>query len=178
MSLTIVSGPMFAGKTTWLIEALKSLPPESYQVFKPQLDTRYSETECVTHDGKHEPALSLNQDTPNFSQLPPTVQTILIDELNFFSAETLWPELEKLLKQGKNIIGVGLLYDFQKQPFGATLPLSKMADTHVQLTAHCDLCGGEAEHSYRKVHNDQQILLGASESYGACCQKCWEKLQE
>jgi thymidine kinase len=71
-----------------------------------------------------------------------------------------------------------LLYDNQKKPFGATLPLSKLADKFIELFAKCDGCGKQANQSYRKTKARNQVILGAGESYGACCEACWSSLNQ
>jgi len=174
--LTIVGGPMFSGKTTWLINYTENLTPGSYILYKPDIDTRYGNNTCVTHNGKSSPAMNLNTKKLDFAKINKTVKTILIDELNFFLPDQLIKAINIQLKQGRNIIGAGLLFDYNKQPFGATLPLSKIADRFIQLYAKCDRCKKDAIHSYRKVVEKNQILLGASETYGACCKTCWRLL--
>ncbi len=170
--LTIVGGPMFAGKTTWIVEHAAKLSSTEFIVCKPSMDTRYSPEECVTHTGSRLPAFNIDIQNPQLPDLDESISTIMFDELNFFDATTLWPVIEELLQQGKNVIGVGLLYDSEKRPFGATLPLSEKADSFIALTAICDGCAKAAEHSYRKVFVDGQVLLGATEMYGACCSDC------
>lgn len=174
--LTVVGGPMFSGKTSWLLGYIHSLTPGTYELFKPDMDTRFAIDEIVSHAGQRMPAKNLHILSPEFPNLPDTVGTILIDELNFFDPQTLVPEIEKQLQKGKTIVTAGLLYDFAKNPFGATLPLSQHADRFIQLYARCDNCGQQAHHSYRKTHATSQIVLGASETYGPTCEICWETL--
>lgn len=176
--LTIVGGPMFSGKTTWLIEFTRTLPAGSYLVFKPAIDTRYGKNKCVSHNGASISAANLKTDGSDFPELDGKIKTVLIDELNFFAPDKIIPLIKKISKGGLHIVGVGLLYDYRKMPFGATLRLSKSADSFIKLQARCDGCGKEAQHSYRKVRRSGQFLLGAAESYGACCTTCWETLSE
>jgi thymidine kinase len=176
--LKVFGGPMFAGKTTSLLEEAAKLPAESFLFFKPAIDVRYDKDAVVSHDGKKIDALIISNEKPVFPKIDKKkIRTIFIDELNFFDFATLESAVEKLLKQGFAVIGAGLLYDSARQPFGATLPLSKKADQFVELFAYCDVCKKPAEHTYRKVRNSQQVLVGAKESYGACCAACWVGLQ-
>lgn len=175
--LIVVAGPMFAGKTTWLLDYTKKLPKDSFQVFKPSIDTRYAEAAVVSHNGGKIGAQNLDIHKPLFPTLVDTVKTILIDELNFFKHPTLLPVVKEQLALGRDVIGVGLMYDFLKNPFGATPHLAKIADSFVQLFATCDNCGKKAKHSYRKIQQKAQVVIGAAESYGPCCTACWELLQ-
>ncbi len=168
---------MFSGKTTWLIEHTKKLPTGRYVIFKPNIDTRYATHAIVTHNGQTLPALIINYKKPAFPPLSRKIKTILIDELNFFSYKTLLPLLNRQQKMGRDIIGVGLLYDSNKKTFGATLPLSKIADKVLELLAICDNCGQKtARHSYCKTKTKSQIAIGAGESYGTSCDECWSVL--
>ncbi|MCX6732228.1 MAG: hypothetical protein NTV98_01665 [Candidatus Roizmanbacteria bacterium] len=176
--LTIVGGPMFSGKTTWLIDHITSLVPDSFILFKPDVDTRFGKNICVTHHGKSYAATNLSTKNPKFPRMNSEITTILIDELNFFSPNNLLAKIDTQKKIGRNVIGAGLLFDYKKRPFGATLPFSKIADSFIPLYAICDLCKKEANHSYRKSDDKKQFLLGASESYGACCETCWEILNK
>jgi thymidine kinase len=174
----VFGGPMFAGKTTALLNEAAQLPEGSFLFLKPSLDDRYLKDAVVSHDGQKIPAEVISATEPAFPQIDQQkTKTVFIDELNFFQYETLWPQIQKLLDQGTNVIAGGLLYDFLHQPFGATLPLSKKANQFVELFARCDNCGKPATHSYRKVGGSDQVLVGAKESYGASCQDCWEDLQ-
>lgn len=174
--LTIVGGPMFSGKTTWIIDYVERLPQGSFIVYKPDIDTRFGKDVCVTHHGRSYPAINLSTKKTMFTQLNNKITTIVIDELNFFSSSQLIAAIQEQRSQGRDVVGAGLLYDYKKQPFGATLPLSKIADSFIQLFARCDKCGNDAVHSYRKVAEKNQFFLGAKESYGACCEDCWGTL--
>lgn len=172
--LIVVGGPMFAGKTTWLINYAKTLPFGSFRLFKPNIDTRYGKDEFVTHDGIQAAAMNISTDRPFFPNMDKSITTIILDELNFFSPDSLLPAVQEQLRLDKTVVGSGLMHDFAKNPFGATPVLSKMADKFVELFARCDGCGEKATHCYRKVKDQNQFLLGAAESYGACCLTCWD----
>lgn len=175
--LTVVGGPMFSGKTTWLIEHTKKLVPGSFVIYKPNIDTRYATGAVVTHNGQSLGATNIDHKNPLIPPLSRHIKTLLIDELNFFSISPLMEQIQKQMKLGRDVVGVGLLFDSKKKPFGATLPLSDKADTFIKLTAICDGCGGAAIHSYRKNQKKDKIVLGAGETYGACCEPCWQTFQ-
>ena len=64
--IEVVCGSMFSGKTEELIRRLKraKIANLKVEIFKPQIDTRYHETEVVSHDAnsimKHPVASSQN----------------------------------------------------------------------------------------------------------------------
>ncbi|RYD93950.1 MAG: thymidine kinase, partial [Sphingobacteriales bacterium] len=47
--LTMVTGPMYSGKTSHLVKTVRAR--DDSIVFKPAMDIRYAEEECVTHTG-------------------------------------------------------------------------------------------------------------------------------
>ena len=166
---------MFAGKTTWLINYAKTLPFGSFRLFKPNVDTRYGKDHYVTHDGIQESAINISVENPTFPDMDPRITTLLLDELNFFSAETLLPAIQEQRALGRTIVASGLMHDFAKKPFGATPVFANIADTNIELFAICDSCGQNATHSYRKIQHTSQFMLGAKELYGACCLTCWDR---
>lgn len=173
--LTIIHGPMFAGKSTALIDRARTFSPDSFLAFKPQIDTRYSATEIVTHAQDALSAIPVFVENPQLLEfIDDDIQTVVVDELNFFSFEPIWSAIQQVLYKGVDVIGAGLLTDFLRKPFGATMPLLNFADEVVELYSRCDYCGQAAQYSFRKVDQDDQFLLGAADKYGACCEACWK----
>jgi thymidine kinase len=178
--LTIVTGPMFAGKTTALIKAVSMFSPNEVLVFKPSIDTRYSKENVVTHTSQSYPALLIERENPDLlSHIHTEIKAVFIDELNFFDFQILYQQIKALLSREIAVFGYGLSYDFAKNPFGATLPLSELADEVQSLVARCDGCGERnAIHSYRKGNSRKSLLIGGQELYGACCESCFGTVSE
>jgi len=53
--IEVVVGSMFSGKTEELIRRMKraKIAKQQVEIFKPQIDVRYSEEEVVSHDEKY-----------------------------------------------------------------------------------------------------------------------------
>ena len=82
--LFIITGPMFSGKTTYLIN--KSLDLESKLIINSALDVRYTSNMIASHEGIHVSCnsfdrLSKIKSLENYK----TVKNILIDEAQFFT---------------------------------------------------------------------------------------------
>lgn len=178
--LTVIAGPMFSGKTTYLIKKLNKLKDKNILVVKPKIDNRYHPNKISTHNGKSFPATAVNRNNPHSisSLYSIDLNFLFIDEINFWPFDILWPQIEFFLKKGLITFAAGLFYDFHRQPFGATLPLSKKADKTIELFAICDGCGKKARFNYRKKNISQQIVISANKLYGACCSKCYPKLNK
>ena len=74
---------------------------------------------------------------------------------------------------GKRIIVAGLDMVFKVQPFGPMPGLMAIAEFVTKVHAVCVNCGAAAHYSYRKVEQQQTVLLGETESYEARCRSCF-----
>lgn len=172
--LTVIAGGMFSEKSTELLRRGKRLERAGKKVayFKPDMDTRYSSNELVTHDGDKVPATNLNTNLPEGLLFEFNAEVFLIDEIQFFGEEIL-NVIPYLLNRGKTVIVAGLDMDFQGRPFTATASLMAMAENVVKLNAVCSDCGSDSWVSYKEP-NGQRIQLGTDE-YKPLCRKCFNK---
>ncbi len=176
--LTLVVGPMFAGKTTYLINKVTELGKENVLIVKPRLDSRYSKKAIVSHNHIKLPAQIIDEKSKDnlIKTYNPRYQHLFLDEANFFSFSNLWPQLKFWLEKGKNITVAGLEYDYRRQIFGSIHQLRQYTNEVVQLYAICDGCGGPATLSYRKKPRQGQVIVGGADLYGACCPQCYSRL--
>jgi thymidine kinase len=178
-TLTLVYGPMFSGKTTWLIEHFR--PGDV--AFRPMIDTRYT-TESVlhNHNGKQLPALSVDSNQPKsmirmVKEARPNLARVMIDEIHFYPNGVVGV-IREFLAGGLRVIVAGLLTDSERSDFGVTRVLLEMADEVHELTARCDGdgCQSPARWSYAKAKKTAQLVVGAGDLYGAACEKHYELL--
>ena len=90
-----------------------------------------------------------------------------------FFDENIVEVCNTLANQGKRIIAAGLDMDFKGQPFGPMPGLMAIAEFVTKVHAVCVNCGAAAHYSYRKVEQQQTVLLGETESYEARCRSCF-----
>lgn len=182
--LTVIAGPMFAGKTSKLERIVKEYQKRSsgcVVALKASFDHRYSEGRIINHDeavsGKQDVGIEAISVDPSMVELVALLdrRTLLlaIDEANFFLTEVLLPQVEAVLGRGVDVVVSGLLFDSNKQPFGATGALLELADDQLELSAPCHRCGKPAYHTKRLVADQQQIHVGGAEEYQPCCEACW-----
>ncbi|CAG8664356.1 10361_t:CDS:2 [Ambispora gerdemannii] len=106
-SLTVITGAMFAGKTSLLIEKYNQLKDfRKCLVFKPSIDKRYDSNNIVSHQGEGIRAISITN-IEEIEQYKEQAESIFIDEIHFFKPNVV-PYLEELIKQNKEIIVAGL----------------------------------------------------------------------
>jgi thymidine kinase len=175
--IEVICGSMFSGKTEELIRRLKRVKIANLKVeiFKPAVDTRYDEIKIVSHDE------NVIQSTPiDNSQkillLAQDADVIGIDEAQFFDDE-LPNVCDELAYRGIRVIVAGLDMDFQGKPFGQMPFILAKADYVTKLHAICMQCGNIANYSYRKIPNDDQVMLGEKDVYEPRCRKCYHEVK-
>jgi|TARA_R110002074_G_scaffold210317_3_gene379542 thymidine kinase len=171
-SLSIAVGSMFSGKTTWLLEKYhintnrgKKCYPINYIE-----DTRYSETEMVTHDGKNIPCYQCKKIVPILhNDVLNSYDIFLINEGQFF--EDLINAVKILLSANKKVYVSGLDGDFQQNKFGHILELIPICDKVKKLRAICHYCKDYGIFTKRLSDETAQKVIGV-DNYISVCRKC------
>lgn len=176
--IEVVCGSMFSGKTEELLRRLKraKFANKKIEIFKPGIDTRYDDTDVVSHD-KNKIRSTPVSHSENILLLADDTEVVGIDEAQFFDMG-LVEVCEKLAISGKRVIIAGLDMDFKGKPFGPIPHLLSIADYITKVHAICMVCGDIALHSYRLVENDKTVMLGETESYEPRCRTCFNKKAE
>lgn len=173
--LTVITGPMFSGKSSELLRMGERhiLAKQQVVYIKPSLDNRYSENEIVTHAGKCVDALSIDKDTCVLDiDIVKNADVLLIDEVQFFGPK-MCSAITVLLNKGKIIYVSGLDMDFKRIPFNSTMYLMGIADTVLKLTAVCEICSADAVQSLRLGDDESLVKLGEKDAYIPVCRKCY-----
>ncbi|NJE05019.1 thymidine kinase [Thermococcus sp. M36] len=181
--LEVITGPMFAGKTTELIKRIERqmFAKRKAALFKPAIDRRYSEDEVVAHNGLRYEAFVIPTDETGVDRIVEITrrekyEVIGIDEVQFFPMGIV-EALDMLANEGVYVIASGLNLDFKGDPFPVTKELLARADNIVYLTAVCTVCGRPATRSQRLIdgkpapRDSPVILVGGRESYEARCRE-------
>jgi|TARA_B110000879_G_scaffold66254_1_gene92862 thymidine kinase len=163
--IEVISGSMFSGKTEELIRRMRraQFAKQRVEIFKPQIDTRYSEEDVVSHDDNAihcTPVPSSN----NILLLADNVEVVGIDEAQFFD-DNLPNVCNQLANSGIRVIVAGLDMDFKGQPFGPMPNLMAIAEYVTKVHAICVKTGNLANYSHRLTNNDGLVELGAIENY-------------
>lgn len=176
--LTVIAGPMFSGKTGKLVALIEVFTKMGYKVLtvKPAIDSRYGgKKEIHSHDHKTSHAITISDELGDEiikKILATGAKKVIFDEVQFFRKEVIIKVIMKLKKLGIHVIAAGLLYDYKRQPFGATPDLMGLADEHLELFAVCQKCGCLARHTERRHGGKSLVVVGAADSYIASCEKC------
>lgn len=178
--LRVVWGPMFSGKTTYLIENFGQ--GHGVVVFKPDLEERYTkQPSVVTHDGLKIPAVLVDHRKPSeMKVLVGGAKLVLIDEANFFEPRVLVRTIREFLREGVDVCVDGLALDSELVVWEPMAGLIKMADESVELKAKCDgergECKAGAVYSYCKIPKKKRIQVAGEEIFGASCAEHYKGL--
>jgi thymidine kinase len=172
----VICGSMFSGKTEELIRRVRRavIAKQKVQVFKPDVDVRYSIQRVTSHNGQAFEAVPVPNAHTVLEQLAPDTTVVAIDEAQFFDA-AIEQVTEQMAQKGIRVIIAGLDMDFRGEPFGPMPALLCRADEVQKLHAICMVCGENASRTQRLVngeparYDDPIILVGASEAYEARC---------
>ena len=171
--IEVICGSMFSGKTEELIRRLNRarLAKQKLEIFKPALDTRYHESDVVSHDENAIRSTPV-QFANDILLLAGTSDVIGIDEAQFFDKD-LVDVCNQLAKQGKRVIIAGLDMDFEGNPFGPMPDLLSIAEFVTKVHAICMQCGALASYSYRLTTEKEKVMLGEKTEYEARCRSCF-----
>jgi thymidine kinase len=178
--IEVITGSMFSGKTEELIRRVTraELAGQNIQVYKPEIDDRYGETEIGSHDGRSwEAEVVDGGDMESLREADADI--IAIDEANFFE-QTLVETSHELADSGKRVIISGIDQNFRGEPFRPLPELMAAAEYVEKLRAICARCGKPATRNQRLIDgepahiDDPEVLVGAEETYEARCRDCHE----
>jgi len=174
--LEVVCGSMFAGKTEELLRRLKRsvIAKKSVKLFKPSLDTRFSETHVVSHDNNQMESIIINKAEDILKHLDHNTDVIGIDEAQFFDDKL--PQIcDDLANLGFKVIVAGLDTTFDSRPFGPMPELLSLAEKVTKLRAICSDCGADAVRNLRKSNTQETIGIGGKDEYKPLCRKCFNQ---
>jgi thymidine kinase len=173
--IEVVVGPMFSGKSEELIRRLRraEIARQRVQIFKPNIDQRYSANEIVSHSGLGMGSDLVNSAEEVLAKVEPRTEVVGIDEAQFLG-ERLVETCTKMADMGKRVIVAGLDTDFLGRPFEPMPRLLAIAEEITKLLAICMRCGNPAVHTQRLVASGDLIVVGATGMYEARCRRCFE----
>jgi len=172
-SSELIVGPMFSGKSSELMNRMKTaiIGGKRICVIMPDMDTRYTKKSMISsHDGHIMSAIRVNSLTDAPDKMPEDVDVIGIDEGQFFEGLASFVERQNAL--GRNVIVAALKADANRNGWPHVLELFPKVDTVTTRHGVCVICQQQASCS-RSINGT--LGLGADEKYVATCFGCWQK---
>ncbi len=180
--LTVIAGPMFAGKTTKLLTLFSVLSNLGFSIlcFKAEAESNGGMGHTRSHDERPLPVIYISQDNPEKILKyvgKNSIQKVIIDAIHFFPKDRFIIVVKKLLAQGIDVYVNGLIYDYRKKEYGATKTLMSMADECIEQFSICVKCGGKAQHTERVAGGTEQSIGTTGKiaaKYVPVCASCHE----
>ena len=178
MSITLIIGSMYAGKSTTLLTYEKKFKAcnKNYILINHSFDKRYSnEAKISTHDGikgegKTLTCQKLVDIEIEYLESLEEADCFIIDEAQFFNDIDIF--CDKWAYLGKNIVVAGLSGDFKQEEFKSISKLIPLADKIIHIVSNCSVCGSDAPFTKRLSSQQDEIVIGGSELYEPRCRQC------
>jgi thymidine kinase len=172
--IEVIAGSMFSGKSEELIRRLRraKIARQKVQVFKPKIDSRFSDNHIVSHSEiKHE---SLNVRTAEEirAQVEPDTEVVGIDEGQFFDNDLI-AVVNELAESGVRVIIAGLDQDYTGKPWEPMPQLLAIAEYITKTHAICMKCGQPANYTQRTFESEERVAVGGAGMYEARCRTCF-----
>ena len=174
--IEVICGSMFSGKTEELIRRLKraKFAKQRVEIYKPAIDTRYSEADVVSHDSNIISSTPIDS-SASILLFTSEIDVVGIDEAQFFD-DSIVEVCRELADSGVRVIVAGLDMDYTGKPFGPMPALMATAEYVTKVHAICVRCGNLAHHSHRLTQDEKLVVLGETDSYEAICRHCFKEL--
>lgn len=182
MSIKLILGSMFSGKSTALCQAIEKYRQigKNVLVINHSSDTRYGSHYLCTHEGTQIPCLMRSElmSLEHLSEYK-VAAAVVIDEIQFFDDSREFCSMAAD-RDGKDVVVAGLNGGYHRQEFpSVSLLLPLVSDIQYQ-TAFCTICrnGTPSCFTHRKHHDSPEIVIGGAELYEALCRQHYvEKTQ-
>jgi thymidine kinase len=177
--IKIITGPMFSGKSTMLLQYAdyyKSKGKKKVYYIKPEIDTRHidciqSRNDYVTFANSFPTNMNINDYSEYLDAFKQyKMDVVIIDEAQFFG-NWIIDFVFKCNLGGTDVIIAGLDMDSFGNPFGYMGGLMCIADDIEKLTAVCSVCANIAQFTMKLNDNPDVISIGGDEKYEPRCEK-------
>src|SRR5829696_6922253 len=172
--IEVIAGSMISGKSEELIRRLRraKIARLKVQVFKPEIDVRYSRDHIVSHSEMRHESNAVRTAAEILQLVQPATEVVGIDEGQFFDNH-LVEVANTLAGRGVRVIIAGLDQDYTGRPFEPMPQLLAVAEYITKTHAICVRSGQPANYSQRIVEVEGQVVVGASDAYEARCRRCF-----
>jgi thymidine kinase len=167
--LELITGTMFAGKTTELIRRVSERGGIAYQH---EFDCRFALGQLNTHDRRERLNARIAHHAEDISNDVIDSRWTSgacagIDEAHFYETHALLDTVQMMLSKGMIVIAAGLEFDYRGVPLRPTAALARIADSITILRGRCKHCGDIAP--YQRCITGQ-VVNGTAADYEPVCE--------
>ena len=170
----VIAGSMFSGKSEELIRRLRraKIARQKVQVFKPQIDSRFSDNHIVSHSEMKHESSNVHTAAEIRANVQPETEVVGIDEAQFFDNELI-AVANELAQRGMRVIIAGLDTDYTAKPWEPMPQLLAIAEYITKTHAICMRCGQPANYTQRTFESEERVAVGGAGMYEARCRACF-----
>ena len=172
--IEVIAGSMFSGKSEELIRRLRraKIARQKVQVFKPQIDSRFSDNHIVSHSEMKHESFNVRKAADIRANVEPDTEVVGIDEAQFFDNELI-AIANELAESGIRVIIAGLDQDYTGKPWEPMPQLLAVAEYITKTHAICMKCGQPANYTQRTFESEERVAVGGAGMYEARCRGCF-----
>ena len=172
--IEVIAGSMFSGKSEELIRRLRraKIARQKVQVFKPNIDSRFSDNHIVSHSEMKHESLNVGTSADIRARVDAETEVVGIDEAQFFDNELITVANE-LAERGVRVIIAGLDQDYTGKPWEPMPQLLAIAEYITKTHAICMKCGQPANYTQRTFESEERVAVGGAGMYEARCRACF-----
>ena len=171
----IFTGPMFGGKTSRMFALLEraKYKKKTIKLFKPNIDTRYSNKAVVSHNGTRWESINIEEAKEIYDHCE-KADVIAVDEA--FMIQGIADVLIDLYKKGKRIYVSSLQLSSEAVVFSE---ISKMLPwaTKIEVCPAVCFCGEDAYYTICLTRKEEDVRVGGKEEYEPRCREHAECLR-
>lgn len=179
--LIVVKGPMFAGKTSKLIEFYNLYKDQNPFVAKPFNDDRYAGNMFLsTHDDVHVPCSPISHPRTllNMAESEYSMRRVfIVDEVQFFKPNQFIAAVVDLVYRLDSVVVLGGMHSDQRGvPFKALHTLSYLADEVYDVKGKCQYHPDRPSDYTIRTQPDSEYEnpVGGAEKYASVCTDCFD----
>lgn len=170
MNIRAIIGPMFAGKTTFILTTINRFLKNNKKiaVYTSTVNTRSNYIE--SHTGEKYDCIKISTD--DFMKLTFDYDAVFVDEIQFFE-----PKIIDFIAKQKCLFFIsGLDKDFRSICFPTYIAiLNRVPSENIHYLKSICSCGNFATLNKLKINNTDKnnIIIGGDDLYEVCCMKCF-----
>ena len=179
MTVVCIYGPMFAGKSSALIEKARAYEAKhgnKYMIMlKYSKDTRYnSNNYVISHNKESYPAKPVDSLSEISDEELIKYKKIFIDEGQFFNDIITF--INRCTCLNVHVVIAGLNLNHKRNVFGQMGSVIDISDKSIMLTSTCVDCGNTAHYTRMNSQSEDilnaDIAIGGQELYSPVCNDC------
>lgn len=168
----IYTGPMWGSKTSRLISSIERLKYQGQNVvvYKPSMDSRYSQSHICTHAGAKWPAHCISSGAAlltHYKALRDEFTIVAIDEA--FMIDGVASAALEIFRNGTTVLIASLDLSAKGRSFDEIRDLLPFATRIEKCPAVCPICGDDAFYTAKLINDNQEIQIGSTEMYEPRC---------